>query len=368
MSEDNKIQFSQEERDRVANFWNSEKKAGRTPSLGDIVSFFTSGKITDPRTSEGKRVRAIISALEFKPVKTEWKKEEGKTFIILSDIDKEFIRNNCENNKVYQMAIVLFPPAPGERLQPLGKEVRAINKYLEEIGHLVKKVDEPKMAEGKYEAPDKFHTVLAKINLYLHQELSTHSMSNYEKKCIETTKQFLHAPRFVQEMNSYSTVEKRVSLEGDFIRSVYFKPDANPEEISMIVTWCADNIEVTDSKRQAEKLKNLLEDIAEDRDGKISMSLVESINNINTHISEVLRRQERVYALLNKARSKRDEERGNKTTSVAALFEAFREEENRKKAVRQAELIKEGRKNEVKRMETLSDTILLCLGLSSEEI
>ena len=264
------------------------------------------------------------------------------------------------------MGKVLFPVEG--KLQPLGKEVRAINKYLEEIGHLVKKVDEPKMAEGRYEPPKRFHEMMAKVNLYLHQELSTQNITAFEKKCLETAIQFMHSPRYVSEINNYQTVEKRITFESEFIRAIYHKPDLNPEELGLILNVCGDVIEVSDSKKQAESLKQLLDDTKDDRDGKIAMSLVEAIQTINTHISEVLKRQERVYGLLNKSRAKRDEEKTNRTANLAQLFEWFRDEENRKKAIKQAELIRENRKNEVKREENLSDTILLCLGMSAESI
>jgi len=250
----------------------------------------------------------------------------------------------------------------------LGREVRAIREYLDSVGEKVIIAKEETPADGKYEPPRTFHAIMAKVNDYLHQELSTQSITAFEKKCLETTIQFLHSPRFVQEINNYSTTEKRISFESEFIRAVYSKPDLTPEEISLTINWCSDIIQSSDLKKQLEKLNEILNNITEDVDGKMSMSLAETIGKVTTHLNEVLKRQERIYGLLNKSRSKRDEEKTNKVANIAVLFEMFRDAENRKKMVKQAELLKEARKNEVERQETLSDIILLCLGMSKNDI
>ncbi len=198
--------YTEEEKNKVINFWNSKKT--NPPSISEIVSFFSDGIQSDPREKPyGRKVRQILADANIKPKTKAWEKVEA---VVLEDNQKEFIRNNCKINKVYEMAKALYPDI---KVAPLGREVRAINKYLEEIGETVVKIEEPKIAEGRYEPPNKFHTVLAKINEYLHTELSTQNATAYEKKCVETTLQFLHSPRFVQEINNYNTVDKRISFE-----------------------------------------------------------------------------------------------------------------------------------------------------------
>lgn len=354
------IDYTEEEKNKVINFWNSKKT--NPPSISEIVSFFSDGVQSDPREKPyGRKVRQILADANIKPKTKAWEKVEA---VVLEDNQKEFIRNNCKINKVYEMAKALYPDI---KVAPLGREVRAINKYLEEIGETVVKIEEPKIAEGRYEPPNKFHTVLAKINEYLHTELSTQNATAYEKKCVETTLQFLHSPRFVQEINNYNTVDKRISFESEFIRAVYNKPDLSPEEVSLTINWCSDIIQAGDLKKQLEKLNEILDQISDDKDGKTSMSLVEAIGKVTTNLNEVLKRQERIYSILNTARSKRTEDRQNKQANLTQLFEWFRDEENRKKMLRQTELQKEARKNEVKRIESLDDTIMLSLGLTTEE-
>lgn len=354
--------YSTTDREKIANYWNHQKSLGLTPSLVDIVSFYSDGVESDPRSKTGHKVRKILSDLQLKATTKIHQKVEG---ITLNNSQKEFIDNNCTNNSPYEMAKTLFPSEG--RLEPLGREVRAIVSYLKETDQYVSKKEGETLPEGRYEPPDKFHTVLAKINLYLHEELTTQSITAFERKCVETTLQFLHSPRFVQEINNYSTVEKRTSFESEFIRAVYNKPDLSPEEVSLTINWCSDIIQASDLKKQLEKLNEILNGITEDEGGKMSMSLAETIGKVQTHLNEVLKRQERIYQILNTARSKRTEDKENKQASLTALYEWFRDEENRKKMLRQAEIQRENRKTEVSKLESLDDIVFLSLGLSKSE-
>lgn len=355
--------YTEAERQRVIDFWNNYKKEhkGAEPSLNEIVSFMSEGKVVDPREKEGRRIREIVLSLKLKPKTTEWINREFE----LNDSHKEFIRNNCGQNSAYEMAKTLFGAGKDKRIEPLGQEVRAINKYLEEIGFVIKKED--RMAEGYYEPPKGMLKVMGKVNEYLHANLSTHNITAFEKRCIEMTEQCLKSPRFIAEMNTLKTVDKRVSFEADFIRSVYGKLDLQPEEVSLTINWCLDILLSTDLRKLLEKLQGDLENY-DGEDKKYSGTLAETIGEITTHLNETLKRQERIYSLLNKARSKREEEHSNKTANIAELFEYFREEENRKKMIKQAELLKAARKDEVEKQTNLSDQILLCLGLSSQDI
>lgn len=363
-SRKNPIVYTPEDKAKIIDFWNkfTKENKGVPPDLVSIVKHYSDGNEVDPRSKIGRLVREVLSHAKIKAKTMQHVHVEE---YILSDSDKEFIKNNIADNRIIDLARTLHSD---KKIEPLGREVRTITKYLKEIGEYVVKKDEGTITEGEYFPPKTFHEILKKVNFYLHEELSTQNITAYEKKCLESTIQFMHSPRFGTEINNYKTIEKRITFESEFIRAVYSKPDINPEEIGLILNYCADVIEVSDSKKQAESLKQLLDQVTDDREGKIAMSLVEAIQTINTHISEVLKRQERIYALLNKSRAKRDEEKSNKTANLAQLFEWFRDEENRKKAVKQAELIRENRKTEVKREENLSDTILLCLGMSAESI
>ena len=97
------------------------------------------------------------------------------------------------------------------------------------------------------------------------------------------------------------------------------------------------------------------------------MSLAEAIKNVNDSYEKCIKRQSEVYKLLNTARSKRIQERNNVTANIVNLVEFWREEEVRAKFMKQAELLKSARREEVKRVESLDETIMLALGMSMQE-
>jgi len=353
------VTYTEEEKAKVLNFWNSKK--GTPPGLNEIVTFFTDGTESDPRSATGHKVRQILLDAKIRAKTKEWEKVEP---VILSDSDKLFIKNNIKDQRVIDIARVLNPDT---KVTPLGREVRAINAYLKEIGEEVVRRGDETPVDEKYEPPKTIHQILAKVNLFLNAGLSLQSMTAYQKRCLENTINFLHSPRFIQEINNYASVEKRVAFESEFVRGVFDKPDLMPEEVSLYINWCNDIIQASDLKKQLDKLNVMLDRITDDEGGKTSMALAETIGKVTGHLNEVLKRQERIYGILNTARSKRTEDKQNKNANLAQLYEFFREEENRKKMLKQAALLKENRKTEIKRQDTLNDTILLSLGLTTEE-
>lgn len=357
-NENNK--YTQEEKDRVLNFWNSRKS--NPPSLSETVEFFTDKEESDPRSIIGRKVRQILVDAQIKPKTAQWEKVEE---VVLTDDQKTFILNNIKDNRVIDLARELFSD---RKVAPLGREVRTINKFLDSVGERVVRKGEETPVDGKYEPPTTFHDILRRVNDYLHINLSTQSITAYQKKCLETTINFLHSPRFLQEINNYDSIEKRVSFESEFIRSVFDKPDLAPEEVSLIINWCSDIIQAADIKKLLDNLHNSLENITNDDNGKYSQSLAETIGKVTTNLNEVLKRQERIYGLLNTARGKRTEDKQNKNASLSQLYEFFREEENRKKMLKQTEILRQNREQEIKRLESLNDVIFLSLGLGKDEV
>lgn len=358
-SEDNR-KYSSEERKKIADFWNLNKNS--PPSLSKIVEFFTDGAESDPRTAIGHKVRHILNDLQIKPPTTVHIKREE---IVLTDEQKELINNNAsKENGAYQLAKTLFP---NNNVKPLGKEYRAVAKYIKE-SNSNNFYEVETIVEGRYEPPTSIQAVLKKVNIYLHEELALQTMTAFDKKCLETTRQFLHAPRFIQEVNNYQTSEKRTSFESEFIRAVYGKPDLTPEEVSLTINWCSDIIQAADIRKLLEQLHNDLNNTGGADVRKHSQALAVTIGEVTTNLNEVLKRQERIYGLLNKSRAKRDEETKNKVGSLTALFEWAAEENNRKEMIRIAKLQEQIREEEIDKMMGMDDTILLSLGLKSDEV
>ena len=257
MTDKPKIELTKEEEDKIVQFWNDNKT--NPPNLDSIVGLIF--PVADSRSIHGLAVRKFLSTRSIKPAIIKHQKVEK---LILTEDEQLFVKNNIATHKIYEIATELF--GTEKRVEPLGREVRAINEYLKEIGEkVVKRVDEPTLATGTYVPPTTFFQILALVNLYLHEGLSTQNITAYQRKCLESTLQFLHAPRFAQEINTYTVQAKRISFEAEFIRSVYHKPDLEPEEISLTINVCSDVLEAADLKKQREKLNNILDSVTDDR-------------------------------------------------------------------------------------------------------
>ena len=358
-TENNK--YTQEERDRVAVFWNQQKSEGKVPSLSEIVSFFTLGQESDPRTVAGRRCRSILSDLQIKAKGATWDKVEE---VVLTDDHKKFILNHIKDNRVIDLARDLFPD---RKVAPLGREVRTINKFLDSVGERVVRKNEETPVDEKYEPPTTFHDILKRVNNYLHTSLTSQSVTAYNKKCLEMTINFLHSPRFLQEINNYASIEKRVAFESEFIRGVFDKPDLQSDEVNLYINLCNDYIQSSDIKKQLEKLNGILDGITDDPDGKISMGITEAIGKVTSSYNECVNRHQKLYSLLNTTRSKRILDKNSATANIVNIIEFFREEDGRQRFLRQAELLKDTRISEVRKIEKLDDVLLLALGMTMEE-
>lgn len=355
------ITYTPEEKKIILDFWNARKN--EPPTLSELVYLLSGGFTSDPRDRNyGYKVRLILSDAKLKAKTKEWEKVEP---VIFTDDQKTFIRNNIKDQRIIDLARALFPE---RKIFPLGKEVRTINNYLKEIGESVVKVKQETMTDGIYEPPRTFHEILKLINIYTNAELTTQNITAFQKKCIETVIVFLHSPRFINEINAYKTIEKRRAFESEFIRLTWDKNDLTNDDINIYINLVSDTVVYADIKRQIEKLSEILDDVTDDPEGKIAMGLIEGIGKKETALDQCSKRMKEWYTILTQARSKRIDNKHSQTASLSALFEWYRAEENRKKMEKQEELLKVARQEEVKRIESLDDTILLSLGLDRSEI
>lgn len=354
-------EYTETEYQKVINFWNSELKKGNPPDLVSIVTFFSDGEEKDPRSKVGRKVRNILSSANLK-AKTQARERAEE--VVLTSEQKEFIKNNIKNyNRVIDLCRDLWKD---EQIKPLDRFNRAVQSYLKEIGESILRQEETAI-DSKYVPPRTFHEVLKKCNEYLHLELTSQTVTAFQRKCLDTTVQFIHSPRFLQEINNYATVEKRTAFESEFIRSVYEKPDMSVDEVNLTINLCNDYIQSSDIKKQLEKLNGILDTITDDPDGRISMGITEAIGKVTSSYNECVKRHQTLYSLLNTSRSKRILEKNSGTANIVNIIEFFREEDGRARFLKQAEILKKNRVEEVGKIERLDDVLLMALGISFDE-
>jgi hypothetical protein len=97
------------------------------------------------------------------------------------------------------------------------------------------------------------------------------------------------------------------------------------------------------------------------------MGITEAIGKVTSSYNECVNRHQKLYSLLNTTRSKRILDKNSATANIVNIIEFFREEDGRQRFLRQAELLKDTRISEVRKIEKLDDVLLLALGMTMEE-
>src|SRR6266446_5367580 len=164
----------------------------KTDFLSLVRGVFKNQKLSG-RSQEAKLVQKYLGDRQLKI-------KNGKVAeIILSDSQKEYIRNNVNMMTPFEMAKMIFD---NPKLEPLSKPVLVINEYIKNLGEDTKIFPHESYATGDYHPPDQLSAVVTKINIYLRKHLSLKTMPTIQKKAAEAVRNFLHAPRFLQTINS----------------------------------------------------------------------------------------------------------------------------------------------------------------------
>jgi hypothetical protein len=169
-------------------------------------------------------------------------------------------------------------------------------------------------------------------------------------------------------MNSYVSQKSRDMFEGEFIRTVFDKPDLTPDELNIAITLCQTYIHGVTLHRQLDLLNVRYEETLNAPDGKISMALTEMIKAKTTELEKNNKTQADLVKFLSGERSKRQEKSAGSQASIARLIQWFQDEEERKKALERAELQNREDEAEVKRIEEVSETKARVLGISKSEL
>jgi predicted metal-dependent hydrolase len=101
---------------------------------------------------------------------------------------------------------------------------------------------------------------------------------------------------------------------------------------------------------------------------KIPLTLVEAGSTARTEYNQCVQRQQKLLDSLKQKRSDRLSKQVQANASILNLVETWKDEENRKKLIKLAELRKESLKNEVKKLESMDEMKARILGLSEGEV
>ena len=276
----------------------------------------------DGRSAEGRLIRKILADNQI-----DYKTSKHNTVddIELTEEHKEFINQHAINLKAYEIARILFKD---NNIGPLSKSSIVIQEYIKNTHpSLFKKEDE--MASDEYKPPNTFKRMLSKINEISGLSLEEDKLNVKAKKNIEQCLIFCQSVRFLSYMRTLEYQHEREMFEAEFIGTVWNKPDLTRDEVNLSVNLCKEYINQLKIEKTIATLDKLLDAVTGDNEGKITMSLAESIKNYREDLKKSVNIQQAINRDLNGRRKERLDKQLGGQRSIAQLVEFVQEEENR---------------------------------------
>ncbi|MEK6878732.1 MAG: hypothetical protein AABY22_03945 [Nanoarchaeota archaeon] len=355
------INITEEQWDKVVKVWNSSSK-DNPPSLKELIKICFDRDDIDGRSFEGIALRKKLAEAKLKPrVEGEYKKKE---YIQLTDEHKEFVKNNYGTMSSLEMARVIFN---NKNLTNLNHETKSILYFLKENGLLQKKEDKD-IPDKEWKPPRTEDRVIQIINCYKTKDpIDPNKLSGKQKKDVKALLGYLNTYRFIHQINTYEKERDRNLFESEFVRCCFDKNDLTEEEVDQYILYSNEVVIGTSIFSRTEKLSTLLDEISEDEDKKITMSLVEAINSIRTEYNQCIIRQNKLLSILKIERSKREGAERDSASTILNLINAWKEEETRKRMIELAKQKKDKLKEGINELATMDDLKAKILGLTENE-
>jgi len=356
-----KIILSDEQKTIIIEEWNS--RPNNPPALLELINKVFPDQNVDGRSKEGKAVKAFLAtqSITARP-SSDYKSRE----IELTDEHKEFINNNYKLMTYVEIARVIFA---NEKITNLNKEAKVVEAYIKDIDPSHDSSEEINVTHDEYKPPSTFDRTLSKINKYIFDKWDKDKLDARHKKNIEALLGYLNTYRFIHQINSYNTSLDRDLFESSFVRYTSDKNDLTQEEVDQYIVLSTEVVIASNIQRRVEHLQNLLDDAANDTDGRrIAMSLVEAINTAQNEYHQSVNRQQKLLESLKEKRSDRLKNQLKENASILNLVEMWKNEESRVKMIRLANLRKESVKEEIQKLTTMDEIKARIMGISEDEV
>lgn len=323
--------LTSEQEIEILEYW--KKRGVDTPTVGEICEHLWPGSNIEGRSALGIEVRKFLGTKELKARRA---KEKPKGEYILSSAEEEFIRNNAETMRKFEMAQVLFQDA---NISTLDRRYKALNNLYKTLDYGMSNGESERIAEGKFVPPKTYFATLKLVNEYTMSGFDTSKISEREKRGVEMLIKYLRAPRFIQSINNYENEENRELFLAEYIRATFDKPDLSNDELNLYINLCQEYIISASAHKDMEALNKKFHEAIES-DVDVSMRLSEAMTSSKNKYDESKKRQDKLIAVLNGNRAKRLEAQMTRTQSVLSLVEYWKDAKKRQKMLKVAELRK----------------------------
>lgn len=325
----------------------------------------------DGRSAQGRAVRAYLSSCNLAYKTTKFEKSGPYR---LSDQEKEMIRNNAASLDEGEMALLLFAGGDkSKRIEPLSKEYRAMYEYMAELGIKFNKNNEPP-EEKEYRPPKSVERLIPRVNWYVTKNFSEENrrlfdfkaLRPHEEKSLKALAGYMNIYRFIYQINQYQKKIDRELFESEFIRFTYNKPELTEEDIDNYIEMTAEIVNISQIERMLQIIDAKIESSMAGGE-KMYMNFVEMAKDKRAELNQAKIRRGKLDASLNVARSKRYDEKLNRSSSILNLVEAAKLEESRREMLELAKREKLIESEEVNRLMELDDLTALMAGFNARE-
>lgn len=306
------------------------------PSITDLVHLaFPQCSDADGRSKWGRAIKALLIAKGLSAVtKTEY---NPVAKVELTEVQKEFIRNNQEGMSVVEMAKILFG---NQQLTNLNIEPRVIAEYVRTLAPGDPSAGEDIPVED-YRPPKTVPGVLIRVDKYIfNHDINKEAMTAQHKAGLEALLSYLNTFRFINQINLYESQTSRDLFESSFVCYTYDKPDLTAEEVDQYINVSHDNVAMAATQTRMERLSSMLDGNTSqnpDDRARISMGLVEAIGNLSTELNQVAKRQQSLLGDLKEKRSDRIAQLRSGNASILNLVQLWKEEKTRLKLLHLAD-------------------------------
>lgn len=336
--------------------------------LIEITRTVSGNPNADGRTTIGKAINKYIVELGGEPITTKY----SKIALELTKDQESFIESNYKNSKPLEMARLLFPDKKG--LTNLNKETVLVQQYVKKIDpEAVDEKDE--LSVSAYRAPQSIKTLMPKVTKYITRfsvgdvkPPDIENLTEQERKQLNALLSYINTYRFISQINRYKIESDREIFESSFIRYTYDKPDLMEEDIDQYIVVCDEIVAQGGIQATIELLNAQIQEALESEGGAstIKQNVVELINAQREKLNVSRKRVDDIVNKLVSSRATRLKNRQVENASILNLVEAWKEEKERLKIIEVAERQKERESEEIDKISTMDDVMILVAGFPKE--
>lgn len=359
-------ELTEEHKSKILKLWNS--RPNNPPSLGELSKECFDFEL-DNRSKPVKLIKEFLSTrqIKAKPVHT----GEKMVSIPLTEEEKEFISNHCKMMNSTEIGRELTDDKSFQRLSMKGRQ---IEEYISSLPENLKNKDIEE-TEGEYKPPKTPMQAGARVNKYI---LDCIKPSDIEKDTklrnnLTSLVKYCHNGRFQMILNSYTKNTYKKIFEDAYVRYLWDKgEEVLEEELDLYINLCSNLVQLQKMDEEYNNLLNMqqisYDNIDEGKRISVSMSIVESLDSLRKQMKETEKQQRDLVSALQGRRSERVINKIKSNSSLVQLLDFWRSYENRQLAHQLQKARQEKMKDEIKRIESISDLKLELYGVDPTEI